>query len=421
MKNKSLKLLITLNCLLLAPAALANNLVVTTLADSGSGSLRQAISAISPTGGTITFAPGLTGTITLTSGELQIGRSMKIVGPGASVLVVNNDHVSSYSRVFNILTNTPALSVTISGLTISGGLVYFFDGDPNPGAGGGIFNSGNLVLNQCVISGNQTGFQQGITTDGLGGGIYSAGTLEMTNCTVNNNSTGGSTHIDSPEPSHGGNGYGGGIYLVAGSVVNCTIAGNTASGGGWPNGFHASGIGGNAAGGGIWVGGIGVVNLISCTISSNAAVGGPSGPSPGGSGFGGGIDCANAPMLENTIVSGNSVGAGSGQTPGTATGPDVNGNVNSGGFNLIGNADGSSGWIPIGTSGADLTGTGNAPLDPLLGPLQNNGGPTPTMALMAGSAAIDAGAYFGPPNDQHGYSRPYEIGRASCRERVAIS
>jgi hypothetical protein len=84
----------------------------------------------------------------------------------------------------------------------------------------------------------------------------------------------------------------------------------------------------------------------------------------------------------------------------------VAGEVTSEGFNLIGAADGSSGWIIIGI-GADLTGTTASPLDPQLGPLYNNGGPTSTMALSPNSAAVDQGSSFGLTNDQRGSIRPF--------------
>ena len=78
-------------------------------------------------------------------------------------------------------------------------------------------------------------------------------------------------------------------------------------------------------------------------------------------------------------------------------GSDVSGAVNSLGNNLIGQTDGSSGWI---AGPSDLTGTSAQPLDPMLDPLglQNNGGPTQTIALQSSSQAIDAGTrWFSPP------------------------
>ena len=67
-------------------------------------------------------------------------------------------------------------------------------------------------------------------------------------------------------------------------------------------------------------------------------------------------------------------------------GPDVSGAIVSLGNNLIGATDGSSGWV-----GSDLTGTRDLPLNPVLAPLSDYGGPTQTMPLLYGSPAIDAG------------------------------
>jgi hypothetical protein len=98
--------------------------------------------------------------------------------------------------------------------------------------------------------------------------------------------------------------------------------------------------------------------------------------------------------LGNTIVAGNT----------SASEPDVFGTFTSLGHNLIGATDGSSGWV-----GSDLTGTAAAPLDPLLGPQQDNGGSTQTMALLPGSPAIDAGSNAlvpaGVTTDQRGSAR----------------
>ena len=71
------------------------------------------------------------------------------------------------------------------------------------------------------------------------------------------------------------------------------------------------------------------------------------------------------------------------------TAPDVDGTFASQGDNLVGATNGSTGW-----TGSDLTGTAASPLDPLLAPLGNYGGPTETMALLPGSPAIGAGTVF---------------------------
>jgi hypothetical protein len=71
------------------------------------------------------------------------------------------------------------------------------------------------------------------------------------------------------------------------------------------------------------------------------------------------------------------------------------------GHNLIGNGSGGAGF-----SASDLVGTSLNPLDPRLGPLQDNGGPTPTMALLPGSPAIDAGGLTDSEWDQRGPGYP---------------
>jgi len=338
---------------------------VTSLADSGPGTLRAAIAA-SVAGDTLTFALGLTGTITLTNGELQITHNLTLMGAGATNLVVSGN---GSNRVFNIFSGVTA---SISGLTISDGLVA--GGVGQSVGGGGVQNNGSLVLLSCTISGNSAVGGFGYTYGGLGtgGGVGNAGTLALTNCTLSGNL------------AHGG-------YAGA-------LNGN----------YNYGAVGGLGGGGGIYSAGSVSVSLADCTVSGNSAEGGH-GDSYGGSGTGGGLQCVGAFSLRNTIVAGNTAYGGFGNVTypagGTTSGPDVDGTVSSQGFNLIGLSDGSSGWILNGT-GLDLTGSTASPLDPLLGPLQNNGGPTPTMALLPCSPAVDAGS-TDVSTDQRGQPRPY--------------
>jgi hypothetical protein len=172
-------------------------------------------------------------------------------------------------------------------------------------------------------------------------------------------------------------GYGGGIYNGSGTVTieASTISGNSASGdiygvacaGGIFNGsgtviLSASTVSGNSA---MWAGGIyngsGRVSLTNSTIAGNQT-----------SASGGGIyDDSGTVTLATSIVAGNSAAAY----------PDMSGGLTSLGHNLIGNTEGSTGWV-----GTDLLN-----MDPKLGPLQDNGGPTMTMAPLTGSPAVDAG------------------------------
>jgi hypothetical protein len=113
---------------------------------------------------------------------------------------------------------------------------------------------------------------------------------------------------------------------------------------------------------------------------------------------------APVPVLHNTLIAGNFRGA-----TGTAR-DDVYGPLNpAGDYNLIGDGSGMTG-LSNGVNG-NLVGNYAAPLDPLLGPLQDNGGPTQTMALLPGSPAIDAGNNaYATEWDQRGEGFPRVVG-----------
>ena len=230
-------------------------------------------------------------------------------------------------------------------------------GYPGLGEGGGLLiqsQTGMLAITGSTLSGNST------TGDGGGGGISNWGTLTVSNSTLSANSA-----IFS-----GVYGDGGGISNEGGTltVSNSTLSGNSA-----PNG----------GGGGIYntgyFGGAGALTVTSSTLSGNSA------------NTGGGIDNFGAyasTVSRNTLVAGNTA----------ATSPDLSGTFTSQGHNLIGDGTGGSGF-----NVTDLVGTAASPIDPRLGPLQDNGGPTPTMALLPGSPAIDAGDNTGAPMwDQRG-------------------
>jgi hypothetical protein len=232
--------------------------------------------------------------------------------------------------------------------------------------------------------------------------VYNAGLLVLTPCTLSSNGIG--TFF----PANAGimmwTNSGGGVYNNAAlTLINCTLFGNVAN----------AGINWGGMGGGIY--NAGMLALTACTLSSNSAFGGldmsPIGTGGhGGPGAGGGVYNAGSISVCNTIIADNNVVGGvslsSFTVTGSATGPDVLGGVSSLGYNLIGETDNSSGWVPN-----DLTGTLAVPLDPGLGPLADNGGPTFTMALLPGSPAIEVGddALLGPPynltTDQRGFPR----------------
>src|ERR1043166_9066688 len=104
-------------------SASANIITVTNTNDSGPGSLRQAL-AVANDGDTID-ATGISGVITLTTGQLLVDKSVTINGPGADVLAVDGN---ASSVVFFIFRNPPGEMVTISGLTIRNGRGGVFGG-----------------------------------------------------------------------------------------------------------------------------------------------------------------------------------------------------------------------------------------------------------------------------------------------------
>jgi len=185
-------------------------------------------------------------------------------------------------------------------------------------------------------------------------------------------------------------------------LENCTLADNRVVGGrgGNPGSDQFDndappGTGGNGLGGALQ----GPFVLESCTIAGNAVTGGLGGQgysltgAPGAAG-GGGVNAPGAQSIHNSIVAGNT---------GSASSPDVSGTVTSQGWNLIGITNGSSGW-----TASDLKGSAAAPLDPKLGPVQDNGGLTPTIALLSGSPAIDQGKSSGLTTDQRGRPRSFD-------------
>jgi hypothetical protein len=128
------------------------------------------------------------------------------------------------------------------------------------------------------------------------------------------------------------------------------------------------------------------------TIATNQATGGTSYAGQPGPATGGGLYNHGTLQTRDTLLAGNTVNG-----PGTNSGPDLAGDLGSLGHNLIGNSQGGSGY-----DATDLL-----DVNPLLGPLHNNGGPTQTMALLPGSPAIDAGDNTGAPDwDQRGPGYP---------------
>src|SRR3954470_4411794 len=422
-------------------AARAATFTVSNLNDSGPGSLRQAVLDANASAGAddVVFGPGVTGTITLTSGEILITDSLFVHGPAAGALTVSGNH---RSRIFHVESPAAApIDVTLSGLTLTQGTSGIFT------TGGAVLADGeNLTILDSVISSSSAG---DIEEGGCGGNVGFAGTggatLRIADSTLTGGNAsgiglssdggnlcvvGGTLILERSTLAKGQAGSGGGLYLQAltgdSTISSTTISGNE----------------GDITGGGIAVSSPGVtVTIDSSTISGNT-VGLPS-PSPPVS-FGGGVYLANGDLrVVNSTLSGNhATGWGGGIFAGgslllrltTVTGNTAG---RDGGTILVGGsqstldhaivANGAPedlGALPFtappamvtanyslieAPGGVLLAGAHNLiGVDPLLGPLANNGGLTQTHLPLPGSPAIDAGdpaIPSPPPTDQRGFQR----------------
>ena len=410
------------------PLGHGNGFIVTTSADHDDGqcgftdcTLREAInranSLFTNLPRTIGFGFGVTGTITLQS-ELQIYSDMTITGPGARQLAISG---GATTRVFDIVISRGEITgVTISGLTIQNGNYAPAQNQGETRYGGGIFLNGTLTCNDCAfvnngVSGATNSNNGGKGGDGEGGAIFNAGYLTLNRCTFSGNSAIGAAGTAFSAGGtlgaggNGGSGRGGAIFSDTGSalaVTNCTFYGNTASGGAGGAGSGAQhAAGGDGIGAAIFLPSLpgDQLSFVNDTISGNTGTGGlgfgtrfSHGPNGGSNGGIFTTDTIQPALVRATIVAGNY--AVNGNAAADAQGP-----FSSGGFNLIGIGDQSSGWM---SSGEDQVGTTAAPINPQLGPLQNNGGPTDTMALLPTSTAIDQGSSF-LTTDQRGQPRRF--------------
>ena len=334
--------------------------MVTNTNDTGAGSLRQTVADV-PAGGFVIFDDDTfraqAREIALPSGQITVDKSLSIVGTGANQLTIRNTAAASgTSRVF-IFQAGGAATANLSDLTVTGGNIN--------GGGGGIIIAAGITstLTNVVVTGN--------TAQSNGGGIFNSGALTVIDSTVSNNTA--------ANPSGG---LGGGIENSGTlTVINSTISGNTATGS-------------NINGGGIL--NRATANVYNSTVAFNQASGANSA---------GGISSGASLTIRNSIIAANCTGS---QLCSNATTPDVfnaGGSYVSNGYNLIGNRGAVTAFNQTG----DQTGTGANPLDPLLSPLADNGGTTPTHALQPRSPAIDAGNCFGCSLDQRGLTRPLDF------------
>lgn len=383
------------------------------------------------------------------TGDLDLVSDVTLTGAGAATTIVDGNQTNVHDRVLHVV---GAVTVALSGLTLrngdagsgSGGCLRNAGGtvtitsatieNCTADFGGGIANSsGTLTLSGATVSGNDASTQGGGVLNGDvlvmtqttvsgntagygGGGVshYIATSMAITDSTISNNDEttgalgGGGIIVDTSGPATitrtviSGNTavHGGGISFGDGSsalrLVESAVSGNTADGNG--GGILTVGtlevvnstISGNQAtaytGGGLYVWTSGAAQLSNVTIADNVANGG------------GGVRNDGTLTMRNTLVADNT-GSVSG------SGPDCGGTIASAGYNLIG--DTSDCGFVAGTGDQVNASAG-------LAALADNGGPTRTHALLAGSAAIDGGNPGGCldedsaaiATDQRGETRP---------------
>jgi hypothetical protein len=384
---------------------------VTNANDAGPGSLRQAILDTNAMTGldTISFDPTFFATprtinLLFATGELRISDDLTITGPGIANLTIDG---GNNVRIFEVNKANAIAAVTLSGMTLThgigntggavsvagdGGAVLEFNenltlenmvirGNSTAGIndGGGIATTSNpiLTIRNCTISGN--------TTNGAGGGIYffNGGSLLMENSTVSGNVA---------RDSIGG----GGIYFYGTvsadgfTIRNCTIAGNNA-----PSG----------SGGGVVFPNLNVPAGVSATIQNSTITNNTSGTSATAFGQGGGgiaIPSGSASSIlriQSTILSGNFASIPNGHADFSTIQAAVNNVYNC----AIGDGDG---FTLSASSSGNLFG---ANLHLLA--LANYGGPTQTVALGAGSMAVDHGSNPAAlAFDQRGSGFPRQLG-----------
>lgn len=439
---------LALALVLAGPARGAATIVVTSTADSGAGTVRDALAAASP-GDTISI-PG-TGDYQVSSAELAVTKNVSIVGSGPDVRLVADGN----NRVLNVT----AADVTISDLTVTGGGSTGVET-----AGGGVANgTGTLTLKNVAITGNSVTSASGGIPRG-GGLSNNSGTLQIVDSTITGNSA--------STAAGGGIPQGGGVANDSGKVTitRGTLSDNTSKGaaGAVPQGGAVYSNGGQvdivdssvnrnqALAGAVPQGGAIFTRETALTITGTAVARNSASASNGGSfGEGGALGVFEGPLtLVNSTITNNSTSGAAGSDGGgillgtttfEATNATIASNSAAGpasvGGNLSFSTSGTTTFKPRNTIVADGTaesdancaiGTGSATesqghnleslnecgftaagdltnTDPKLADLDDNGGPTETRSIGLDSPALNGGANAScPATDQRGVARPQD-------------
>jgi uncharacterized repeat protein (TIGR01451 family) len=413
-------------------------------------------------------APAVTNAPDASMGDLDLTESVIIQGAGSALTVIQwDDAAETKDRIFHIYNPTEDVFAELSGLSVSNGLLtaeLLGEGPPSnlgdlptewlgmrAGAGIAMGPAATAVLNDPNKEGGADSAQGGDggsqrpddpadetggsyaltlsdvqisdnTTDGDGGGLYNAGPVTANEIVVARNTSGkngggiyneGDSLIERSTIEDNAAEGGGGMFVTGNPatslrVNSTTFSGNTAVGGGAISGrvvkiyltnCTISGNAGSDVGGGVYSNG--VVEVVNCSIVDNEATGAEAGGGAGINVFNSGKVSVT---LVNTLLSGNVAGAENSRAAncgctGSQSGcvDGMNRKIETLGYNLSDDAS------------CNLDGEGDLDEveDPGIGPLEDNGGPTLTHALLAGSQAIDAGDNDEcPNNDQRGGIRP---------------
>jgi len=397
------------------------------------------------------------------------GIAMENVAPSTWVLTIGNTTISANHAGASgggIESDGPGSIVLNGGAVVSGNSAAADGGGVflDPISEGTTLVGANLVMNGAVIAGNQA-----LGSTAVGGGIANAGngTVTVNGSLVQHNSAGGSgggfadpnckdtltvslsavlanttsgnggaitdcgsvTTIGSSEIDGNSAGGSGGAIFAAGTtltIASSTLADNTASGDGGGIELQTTGTGSTAS------------SITNSTITGNSVEnnsGGNGGGIDAPASFTGLLTVENATLSSNASANGGGIfwagAAGStiaavdtilATNRASSVGPDANnsaGSFTDDGGNLIGISGAGSGNTGF-TAGTTQSGTVATPLNPLLGALQNNGGPTLTQALLTGSPAIDKALTTSVTVDERGVPRPqgpkYDIGAEEANQ-----
>lgn len=335
---------------LISSSLLAQNITVTNHNNSGSGSLRNAISTAT-SGSTITFSSSLSGdSIVLSSGEIQISKNLTITGPGADKLRIVSNNTS---RIFSIDSN---ISIKITGLSLMRA--------KSTTHGGAILNKGTLTLEHCYFAYNHAAYS--------GGAIFNKGEIDISY----------STFAYNQADSNGGALANENALL---SLFNSTVSSNKAK-------FR---------GGGIYNKSLDNTSVPRTWLKHVTLAFNRSGTEGGGiaNTFNNYLDTAIY-YLESSLIAENMAGTYAKDIFRDLSSRCI---IFSYGSNLVGNSD-SSGIQ--GTTG-DILGNSTSPMEARLKPLAVYSGDMPVHRLDCGSPALDAGGFGSYPDDQEGNKRPF--------------